>query len=154
MKKIMLFTICAAMVCVMATAVFAGKDGPKGKSNVAHLYLYEKNPNTKGEIVKHGAWGKMMYKLSESTFDYVFNGHGLDAGESYTLVHSPGSLLEVSLICLGSATADEEGNVHIKESVDIGPDGFDGGTIDLLPSDDVDCENQCMVWIPPGEIPR
>ena len=53
----MLFALCAVMVCTMAAAVFAGKNGPSGKSNVVHLYLYEKDPVT-WEIVEDGTWVK------------------------------------------------------------------------------------------------
>ena len=59
---------------VAAPALAAGKTGKAGKSNTGHLYLYEKDPAT-WDIVEGGAWGKMEYKLSGSTFDFVFNGH-------------------------------------------------------------------------------
>ena len=40
-------------------------------------------------IVDGGAWGKMKYNLVDPTFDFKFNGHGLVAGEEYTLIYYP-----------------------------------------------------------------
>ena len=149
MRKFVLFALCAVMVCAMAVAVFAGKNGQSGKSNVAHLYLYEKDQVT-WEIIEDGAWGKMKYNLSGPEFDFVFNGHELESGLEYTLIYYPDPWPGNGLICLGSDTADEEGNVHIKNSVDTGDlpiagDENDGAKIWLVLSDDVDCENQYMV---------
>jgi len=137
----------------MAAVVLAGKNGPKGNSNVAHLNLYEKNPDT-WEIIPDGARGKMKYNLSGPTFDFVFNGHGLEYGLEYTLIYYPDPWPGNGLICLGSDTADEEGNVHIKDSVNTGNlpadhDENDGAKIWLVLSSDVDCENQSMIgWNP------
>jgi hypothetical protein len=133
----------------MAVAVFAGKNGRSGKSNVAHLYLCEKDQET-WEIIEDGAWGKMKYNLSGPEFDFVFNGHGLEAGLDYTLIYYPDPWPGNGLICLGSGTATADGNVHIKNSVDTGDlpiegDENDGAKIWLVLSDDVDCENQYMV---------
>ena len=68
MKKLLALAIVLALVAglIAAPALAAGKNGPAGKSNVGHLYLYEKDPATWG-IVDGGAWGKMKYNLSCST---------------------------------------------------------------------------------------
>ena len=85
-KKLSILAVVAAVVGLMVVPVVSqGPSGPAGNSNVGHLYLYEKNPDT-WEIVDGGAWGKMKYNLSGPTFDFVFNGHGLEAGWSYTLI--------------------------------------------------------------------
>jgi hypothetical protein len=137
----------------MAAVVFAGKNGPKGKSNIAHLYLYEKDPTT-WEIVEDGAWGKMKYNLSGSEFDFVFNGHGLEPGADCCLIYYPDPWPGEGLICLGSGTVSEDGNVHIKNAVDTGDlpadyDENDGAKIWLVLSDDVDCDEKKMVgWNP------
>ena len=62
-----------------SVVVAKGKTGPAGKSNTAHLYLYEKD-STSWEIVEDGAWGKMKYNQSGEELCLVFNGHGLETG--------------------------------------------------------------------------
>ena len=143
-----------------------GQSKMSGKSNIGHLYLYEKIPvpgdETKTEpwiIVEGGMWGKMKYNQSGSTFDFVFNGHGLPLGQEYTLIYYPDPWPAVGLICLGSGVVNDYevnegcgGNIHIQGSVDTGSfpietdDNYpEGAKIFLVPSGDVDCENQVMV---------
>lgn len=123
---------------------WAGKNGQAGKSNIAHLYLYEKDPAT-WEIVEEGAWGKMKYNLSGPEFDFVFNGHMLEPGSIYTLIYYPDPWPGEGLICLGAGLADDEGNVHIMGNVDTGdlPQEYDanveGAKIWLVLTDDVTC---------------
>lgn len=154
-KKLSMLAILAVVVCLMVIpAVSKGPSGPAGGSNVGHLYLYEKNPDT-WEIVDGGAWGKMKYNLSGSTFDFVFNGHGLEPGYSYTLIYYPDPWPGTGLICLGAGTANRGGKVHIGQSVDTGdlPADFDqnypvGAKIWLVLSDDVNCGMQMTGWNP------
>ena len=158
MKKTLLLLVIVVLL-IGATAVSAGSGkgrGPAGKSNVAHLYLFEKVPSEPWPIVQGGAWGKMKYNLSGSTFDFVFNGHGLEAGEGYRLIYYPDPWPGVGLICLGSGTANDEGNIHIAGSVDTGDlpaegdDNYpDGAKIWLVLSEDVDCDGAAMIgWNP------
>jgi len=126
--------------------------GQAGKSNIAHLYLYEKDPDT-WEIVEDGAWGKMKYNLAGSTFDFVFNGHGLEPGYEYTLIYYLDPWPGNGLICLGDGTANGDGNVHIMDSVDTGDlpasgDEDDGAKIWLVLSNDVDCGVKMIGWNP------
>ena len=103
MKKIMMIAVAALVAGLLVVPVIAkGPDGQSGKSNVGHVYLYEKVPseatvsegNCEGwlspwEIAEGGAWGKMKYNLSGPTFDFVFNGHGLPVGQVFTLIYYP-----------------------------------------------------------------
>lgn len=124
MKKIMkiLATIAGVLGIMVVSAMAAGPSGQAGKSNVAHLYLYEKNPDT-WEIVEGGAWGKMKYNLSGPTFDFVFNGHGLSQNTSYSLIYyadpwpgnNPGAFL-------ASGMSDALGDIHLAGSVNLGID--------------------------------
>ena len=100
MKKVLVALTVLCLLAVSGSVAMAGKTGPAGKSNTAHLYLYEKDPAT-WEIVDGGAWGKMKYNLSGPEFEYVFNGHGLEAGEDYTLIYYPDPWPGGGLICLG-----------------------------------------------------
>ena len=132
-----------------------GPSGPAGKSNMAHLYLVEKDMET-WEIVEGGAWGKMTYHLSGPTFDFVFNGHGLEVDQEYTLIYYPDPWPGNGLICLGSGTVNVEGDVHIMANVDTGnfpieSDENDGAKVWLVLSADVDCVNAQMTGWNPGD---
>jgi len=163
-KVLVIGVIVAALVSLLAvSAVVAGgpPGGPKGpsgqagKSNIGHLYLFEKDPVT-WEIVEDGAWGKMKYNLSGSEFDFVFNGHGLEANTDYTLIYYPDPWPGNGLICLGSGTANDEGNAHIMGSEDTGDlpaedddNCPDGAKVWLVLSGDVDCDAEKMIgWNP------
>jgi len=153
MRKYLILVLIVLLIGALSVGVLAGKTGQAGKSNIAHLYLHEKYPDT-WEIVEDGAWGKMKYNLSGSEFDFVFNGHDLEPGFDYTLIYYPDPWPGSGLICLGNGTVNEEGDIHIAESVDTGdlPIATDenlGAKIWLVLSDDVDCENAEMIgWTP------
>lgn len=74
------------LLSVTIPAVYAkGPTGKAGKSDIQQLYFVEKIPSGSWPIVEGGAWGKMTYDVVSG--DYVFNGHGLDAGVDYTLIN-------------------------------------------------------------------
>ena len=163
MKKLA-YTLIALMVLTVfmvgCTTVVPETDlsrkGPNwqaGNSNIAHLYLYEKDPVT-WVIVDGGAWGKMKYNLSGEMFEFVFNGHDLEVGFDYTLIYYPDPWPGDGLICLGSGIVNENGDVHIAAAVNTGDlpilaDENTGAKIWLVLSDDVDCDNQLMIgWNP------
>ena len=152
-----------------------GVSGPAGRSKTGRLYLYEKIessvPATPWEIVEDGAWGKMTYPLEGPNFKFVFNGHGLEPETGYTLIYYPDPWPGTRLICLGAATSNRGGNVHIAGSQETGdlpiandlnhPDNpgheacienstcIEGAKIWLVLSSDVDCEAQVMIgWNP------
>ena len=83
-----------------------------GRYNMAHLYLFEKNPED-WSIVERGARGKMQYRISGQTLDFVFNGHSLEPGVSYMLIYYPDPP-RAGLLCLDEKEANEDGNVHIQ----------------------------------------
>jgi len=151
MKKFLMIALVVAMMTALIAApvMAAGKNGQSGKSNIGHLYLWEKD-NTDWTILEGGAWGKMKYNLSGETFDFVFNGHELEPGLDYTLIYYPDPWPGNNLICLGTGTVCEDGNIHIKNSVKTGDlpiesDENDGAKIWLVLTDDVDCDNNVMI---------
>jgi hypothetical protein len=154
-KKLTLTLVAMVVVSLMLApmALAKGKNGQAGKSNVAHLYLYEKDPGT-WEIVKDGAWGKMQYRIKGRVFRYVFNGHNLEPGTDYQLIYYPDPWPGDGLICLGCGTANEWGNIHIKGVVDTGDlpieaDENEGAKIWLVVYGDVNCEDSRMIgWNP------
>jgi hypothetical protein len=144
-KKFSIFVIALfAIGLLVSPALAAGKSEPAGKSNVGHLYLYEKNP-ADWSIVE-GAWGKMKYNLSGSEFDFVFNGHQLVPFVDYTLIYYPDPWPGTGLICLGTGVADDHGDVHIMGAVDTGD--LNGAKIWLVLSSDVNCEAGMTGWNP------
>jgi len=119
-----------------------------GKSNNAFLYLYEKDADY--NFVWDGAWGKLKYKQAGPTFDFNFNGHHLVPGEDYTLIYFPdyegNPWPREGIRCFANATANEEGNVHLRGSVNLESDLpmegdiNDGAKIWLVLSSDIDCD--------------
>ncbi|MFH1313834.1 MAG: hypothetical protein ABIJ00_11500 [Candidatus Eisenbacteria bacterium] len=156
-----------AVVVMMIVALLAGSalgksagrakgpSGREGNSHIGHLYLHEKDP-VSWEIIEDGAWGKLKYNTYGPTFDFVFNGHGLEATVDYVLIYYPDPWPGAGLICLGEGTADLDGNVHIKADVDTGDlpviadENYPGGAkIWLVLADDVDCfMNEMIGWNP------
>jgi hypothetical protein len=157
MKKYLILVLIVLLISALTVGVLAGKTGQAGKSNIAHIYLHEKDDNW--VIVEDGAWGKMKYNLSGETFDFVFNGHGLVEGEDYTLIYYPDKdgnpWPREDIICLGSGIANAELDVHIMGSVDTGdlPDPLvdinEGAKIWLVLTSDVDCDEcEMFGWNP------
>jgi len=154
MKKYLVFVLAALLIGALATGGLAA-----GKSNVGHLYLYEKNPaDWDAYPIPGGAWGKLKYNLSGPEFEFVFNGHGLETNTDYSLIYyadgwpgdNPGAFI-------GSGTSNRGGNIHLADSVDLGfdlPDSADanypdGAKIWLVLSNDYDAENCMMIaWNP------
>jgi hypothetical protein len=150
MKKYLILVLIVLLIGALFVVVLAA---PAGKSNVAHLYLYQKTYVASGDwpIVEGGAWGKMKYNLSGEEFEFVFNGHGLVPGTEYTLIYYPDPWPVSGLICLGDGIVNDGGNIHIAESVETGnlPAESDdncpyGAKIFLVLSSDVNCENRDM----------
>jgi hypothetical protein len=161
MKKYLILVLIVLVMGALFIGVLAEKPGnvphgPAGESNIAHAYLYEKDANW--DIVDGGAWGKMTYNLSGSTFDFVFNGHGLEDGVEYCLIYyvdpGPGTWTEFpDIICLGNGIANSEGDVHIADSVVTGDLPFsadenypEGAKIWLVLFDDVDCGDPSFMF--------
>lgn len=149
-KKIFVLAVVVLLVSFIGSlAIAGGPSGPRGKSNEAELYLYQKCPQVPnvefcmpvlggfppppplpdldlGRVGK--AWGKMKYNLQGPTFDFEFKGHHLQPG-TYTLIYFPENYFGgAGVIYLGSGTAkghgkgdgDEDGNVKINGSLATG----------------------------------
>jgi hypothetical protein len=133
-KKIFVLAVVVLLVSFIGSlAIAGGPSGPRGKSNEAELYLYQKCPQVPnvdfcmpvlggfppppplpdldlGRVGK--AWGKMKYNLQGPTFDFEFKGHHLQPG-TYTLIYFPENyyygISGAGLIYLGSGTAKGHG---------------------------------------------
>ena len=175
-KWMLCIIVLALIAAVVAPVIAKGPSKPAGKSEIGHVYLHQKDPGT-WAVVEDSRWGKMKYNLSGSTFDFVFNAHGYaveDEGESYQLIYYPDPWPGNGLICLGDPNVVEEEpvldvngvptgefkyNVHIKGSVNTGdlPKATDendpnGAKIWLVPTGDVDCDNNLMTGWTPDDI--
>jgi hypothetical protein len=129
-----------------------GPDGQSGASHVAHTDFSLIDPTT-GEPVASGESATMMYFWYGSTFDYVLNAHGLPVGSQWTLTYQPEPLPSAGIVCLGSATVNGGGQLHLASSLELDsnlPPALDptadpatqppDALLALVPSLDVDCE--------------
>ena len=145
MKRVLL--IAAAILAVLilgASSVMAAKgDNPAndkeegvGEANVAFLYLYEKDADW--EIVWDGAWGKMKFNLYCNTFDFLFNGHGLEANTDYSLIYypEPQTTWPWPVTVLAGGTSNDGGNIHLAGSYDFNAD-LENAKIWLVLTDDI-----------------
>jgi hypothetical protein len=128
----------------------------KGKND--HLYLYEKDPET-WEIIEDSAWAKMNINTKKGKF--VCNAHGLTPDTEYALICYQDPWPGEGSLLLGTAFADDEGNVHIKGEIDYdtlpsyqytigeGEDTYEviGSKIWLVLADDYDSD-QMAAWTP------
>jgi len=103
------------------------REGGVGNSNVGfqHYYqlIWEFDPNTGWnwtEAVWDGAWGKMKFNLAGPTFDFDFNGHGLQPDTRYALVRAEDAAPPLTILARG--TTNEGGNIHISGSYDFQED--------------------------------
>jgi len=140
LKKILISIIILAILAV-PTVALAKSDNAANDNPSTGLWLYEKD--AEWNIVDDGAWGHMQFTGKDGT-KFVFNGKGLDAWVEYSLIiYSdpwPGSP-----VCLGSAVANQGGNVQIKGDATL---ICSGDKIWLVPSSDVDCGVGMTAWNP------
>ena len=121
------------------------------------LTLYEKNPED-WSIVKHGAWGKLIFDPASPTFNFIFYGSNLSESQEFDLIYyaddwpgdNPGAHI-------GSNLTDKDGNIHIYGSSELNMDlphpndaNYPGGAkIWLVLSEDYDADTYEMIgWHP------
>jgi hypothetical protein len=119
-KSIVIVAMLAVMLLSVAPVFAVKPAGPSSSNGLAkgkndHLYLYEKDPET-WEIVDDPAWAKMNINLNKNVF--VYNAHGLTPETDYDLICYQDPWPGEGSLLLGSGTSDENGNVHIKGTID------------------------------------
>jgi hypothetical protein len=87
----------------------------------------------------------MTYNLAGPKFDFVFNGHKLQAGERYSLIYYPDLWPGAGGALIASGTANKGGNINLSGSVDLGMD-LTGAKIWLVTSSDYN--NKMIAWNP------
>jgi hypothetical protein len=133
-----------------------GPEGQSGASHVAHTDFGMIDPQT-GASIDSTSSATMMYFWYGSTFDFVFNAHQLPAGSQWTLTYQPEPLPSSGVVCLGSATVNGGGQLHLAGSVELDsnlPPALDptadpatqpeDALLALVLSDDVDCAGGTM----------
>lgn len=160
MKKIVVLAAIAIVVLSIAAVgmATAAKTLEAGKSNTAHLYLFEKN-DTDWTIVDGGAWAKMQYNLAGPEFDFTFNGHGLEPSTEYSLIYYADPWPGNNGTLIAQGTSNNGGNIHLADSVELGMDipntnDFnypDGGKIWLVTTSHYDDTNNKMIGWNPAE---
>lgn len=163
MKKTLVFSL--ALVAILSvTGIVIAKKNQNGNLNregqAKHLYLYEKDSSNDWSIVDDGAWGKLVFGMKKNSEDkFVFNGHKLEAGKEYTLLSYAENWPGCNSIELGTATADEFGNIHIMGTMEhvlndypygFGGDyeGVSGAKIWLVLADDKETDGCFDAWNP------
>jgi len=158
MKKLFAVALAIVMVLVLcSSAVLADKgDNPSfhkedgaGESNVAlvHFWKFVGWYQVDGEWYYTGAdyetLGKMKCNLAGSTFDFVFNGHGLEPNKEYSLVYMTGPwtiknipeppyyVVVWPIITLADGSSNNGGNIHLAGSCNLGD--ITEGSICLVP---------------------
>jgi len=87
MKKLLFVLAMTVLVMGVAVPALAGSSGPRGKSNVGHVRLVNKNTTT-WEIIPGPLHGRMKYELVGSTpgeLEIRVNIHGLDPSKTYQI---------------------------------------------------------------------
>ena len=173
-RKVLLVVI---MLAVLASATaMAGQGGNKKgmiETKAGTLFLFQKCdallaeqdpeaydalgcPTADGPwpILPTKRWGQMKYNLLGDKFRFSFEGKKLVPNTDYTLVYYPDPWPGENLICLGSRTSNDAGNLQINGCVDIpkglpvpedenyspkSPSGAVGAKIWLVRAADVDC---------------
>jgi hypothetical protein len=95
-----------------------GPEGQSGASHVAHTDFGKFDPVT-GEPVASPSSATMMYFWYGSTFDYVLNAHQLPPGTQWTLTYQPEPLPSAGVLCLGNATVNGGGQLHLASSIEL-----------------------------------
>ena len=132
-----------------------GPGGQAGLSSIAHLNFVQIDSETE-DVVEDGAWGRMMYRWTAPLFDFVFNGKQLEPGAVFTLTYQPEPLPSSGVLCLGTGTVNEDGDLHIQDAFDIGTDlpaeydeNEEEATLALVIDEHVDCvEGEMLEWTP------
>lgn len=123
-------------------------DGPPGRAGASHIaHLNFSQRDAEGEPVDDGSWGRMKYTWSGPTFDFVFNGHELEPGDEYEMTYQLEPVSENGALCLGSGTVNDEGDLHIKNAIELnsdlpmeGDESTEGALLVAVLSADVNCE--------------
>ena len=141
------------MVMVMlGIALLAGAVAAAGDAQVIKLVTKD---ITTWEPIDGGAFGSLMYQDDR----FVFNGHWLVPGESYTLIGYNEASWAGDETIFGVGVADKNGNVKIKgDAVTLTPyayttgeyAGQTGAKVWLVPTASMAGAN--LLWLNPGTV--
>ena len=116
MKRWSIGILVVAMIVSIGSVAFArnGLNDYAGKSDVEHLYLYEKDI-TDWTVVPDGAYGKAVFNWKH--VNVAFEGHGLAAETDYSLIFysevADGGWDEHKIQIISSGTSTVEGDLQL-----------------------------------------
>lgn len=114
MKRLSIGILIAAMLVSMGSVAFArnGLNDYAGKSDVEHLYLYEKDL-TEWTVIPDGAYGKAVFNWKH--VDVAFEGHGLVADTEYSLIFfsEPTGWADRKFQVISSGISTAEGSLEL-----------------------------------------
>ena len=158
-KKLVVWLVIILFIFSLNTIVSVAKKPVEKEKPIKYetLSLFEKDPDS-WQIIEKGAWGSLKYKPSGTELEFMFHGHKLLPDTLYSLIYYPDPWPGYGLIIIGEGLSDEDGNLNIKGSENIGdlPRSFDqnkpeGAKIWLVLSSDIDHRSYCMIGWNPAE---
>lgn len=101
------------------------------------------NKDGNWNVIQDGRYGELTYNESGPTFNYTFNGYGLNANTSYSLIYyadgwpgnNPGAFL-------GKGTTDGSGNVSFSNNINL--------NMNLPSLPDANYANGAKIWLVPS----
>jgi len=137
MKRWSIGILVVAMLVSMGSVAFArnGLNDYAGKSDVEHLYLFEKDL-TEWSVIPDGAYGKAVFNWKH--VNVAFEGHGLAAETEYSLIFfsEPDGWTSRQIQVISSGTTSAEGYLQLcRTEFEIEVAVMDGGIkVWLVPS--------------------
>lgn len=140
--------VVSLVVLPMVSARNPNAPGPgHAKSSLVNGHLYLCQEEDDGSIVEGGAWGTMVYTLSGPTFEFVFNGFGLEADLPYVLICAPPNGEPLKCLGGGVIVGDIAGQPKMQIQDEFETGDFTDAEILLVPSGDVRCNDGEILYI-------
>jgi hypothetical protein len=134
--------------------IFTPLPGQSGASQVSHVRFAVLDED--GEPIADAAWGRMTWFWIGPRFDFVMNGHALEASSDYVLVSLPpeGDASAASW-CLAEGSSNPGGHLHLLSSIELDshlPANLDPEAV-LAPEEDADApEGVVLALAPAGQV--
>jgi hypothetical protein len=113
------------------------------------VYFFTPGADIHHGVFRQGPWGRLQYNLWGDSVSLALIANGLDRRTGYTLIYPyVDDAGNQHIVCLGSARTNRRGYLHLRARLDIcSLPAYDdahyeyGALLQLVPSQDVDCEN-------------
>ncbi len=128
--------------------------GEGGRLHVAmdEVFFFTPGADIHQGVFRQGPWGRLRYNLWGDSVSLVLTAYGLDRRTGYTLIYPyVDDAGNQHIVCLGSANTNRRGYLNLRARLDIcSLPAYDdahyeyGALLQLVPSQDVDCENSML----------